>query len=83
VVLNRTYRGGTVENLTKDERPLFDVLEQAAQKFLPTGNAVLRHVVPNSQDVARFAAGSVPLGTRPEGRRLYEGVAAELLQRIG
>jgi chromosome partitioning protein len=82
VVLNRTYRGGTVENVTKDERPLFDVLEQAVQKFLPAGNAVLRHVVPNSQDVARFAAGSVPLGTRPEGRRLYEGVAAELLQRI-
>jgi cellulose biosynthesis protein BcsQ len=82
VVLNRTYRGGTVENVTKDERPLFDVLEQAAQKFLPTGNVVLRHLVPNSQDVARFAAGSVPLGTRPEGHRLYEGVAAELLPRI-
>lgn len=82
VVLNRTYRGGTVEKVTKDERPLFGVLEQAVQRFLPTGNAVLRHVVSHSQDVARFAAGSVPLGTRPEGHSLYQGVAAELLERI-
>jgi len=83
VVLNRTFRKGTVADVTKDEKPLFGILEQRAQEFLPTGNAVLRHVVPSSQDVARFAAGSVRLGTQPAGHSLYKGVAEELLQRIG
>lgn len=82
VILNRTYRGGTIGNLTKDEKPLFDALQTSIQKFLPVGNAVLKQVVPNSPEVARFAAGGVPLGTQTPGHLLYQEVAAELLQRI-
>jgi hypothetical protein len=43
---------------------------------------VLTNVVSNNAEVARFAAGSVPLGTQEEGHALYEAVATELHTRI-
>jgi cellulose biosynthesis protein BcsQ len=82
VVLNRTYRGGTTDALTKDEKRLLELLENRVQRYEPIGGAVLTHVVGNSPDVARYAAGSVPMGAHEPGRQFYKDAALELLQRI-
>jgi cellulose biosynthesis protein BcsQ len=83
VVLNRTYRKATLEKgLTKDEQVVLTPLQAGVQRAVPTGGGVLTHTVPNSPDVARFANGSVPIGTQPEGHALYGDVARELHGRI-
>jgi cellulose biosynthesis protein BcsQ len=84
VLLNRTYRKAATleEGLTKDERYVLGPLMASAQEAVPTGGGVMKNGVPNSPDVARFANGSIPIGTRPEGRELYGDVAKELYQRI-
>jgi chromosome partitioning protein len=82
VVLNRTFRPGTVKDVTKDEGIQLARLYQSVQQFCPTGNAVLDQLVPNSPEVARFAAGSVPLGVHPSGHGVYAEVAKELIRRM-
>jgi hypothetical protein len=83
VILNRTFRKATLrEGLTKDEQHTLDPLMASVQKAVPTGNGIMTHGVRNSPDVARFANGSIPLGTRPEGRGLFGDVAKELYERI-
>jgi chromosome partitioning protein len=83
VILNRTFRKATLEKgLTKDEQVVLTPLLASVQKAVPTGGGVLTHAVPNSPEVARFANGSVPIGTQAEGRELYGDVAKELHQRL-
>ena len=83
VILNRTYHKGTADDdLTKDENLSFHLLEKSVQKFLPTGGAVLKQLIKNSPEVARFAGGSVPLGTTPTGHEIYKAVACELHKRL-
>jgi cellulose biosynthesis protein BcsQ len=83
VILNRTFRKATLEEgLTRDERVVLAPLMANVQRAVPTGGGVMTHAVPNSSDVARFANGSIPIGTQPEGHRLYGDVARELRQRI-
>jgi hypothetical protein len=69
--------------LTKDEQLVLTPLMASVQRAVPTGGGVMTHVVPNNQDVVRFANGSIPFGTQSEGRELYGAVAKELYQRIG
>jgi cellulose biosynthesis protein BcsQ len=82
IVLNRTFRRGTTADLTKDEQRVLAKLQQDIQRYVPTGNTVIEDVVPNHPDVARFAAGSVPLATHKEGREIYKRVAEELWKRM-
>jgi cellulose biosynthesis protein BcsQ len=82
VVLNRTFRRGTAEDLTKDEKISMEQLHRMIQPYEPTGGAVLRHVVPNTPAVARFAAGHTPLGANEQGYEVYGDTAKELLKRI-
>jgi cellulose biosynthesis protein BcsQ len=81
VILNRTFRKGTVQDLTKDEKLLKNKLEALISPFVLTGGAVLDNVVGNSPDVAR-TMNRVPLGATPEGLALYSDVAKELYVRI-
>jgi cellulose biosynthesis protein BcsQ len=82
VVLNRTYRKGTTSELTKDEVLVLASLQKDVQRYMPGGNIVIQDVVPNHPDVARYAAGSVPLGAHKEGREIYKRVAEELHKRM-
>jgi cellulose biosynthesis protein BcsQ len=79
VILNRTFRKGTVQDLTTDEKLSKTRLELQIGPFVPTGGAVLENVVGNSPEVARTAAGGV---ARPEGLALYGDVAKELYMRL-
>ena len=82
IILNRTFRKGTVQDLTGEEKFLKAKLEGQINPFVLTGGAVLNHVVANSTEVARSVHPPVPLGARPEGRVLYGDVAKELYDRI-
>lgn len=82
LIINSTYRANTVKELTSQERQAHGRLEVLVQAFVPTGNAILSNTVRSSSEVARFAAGSLPLGASDIGHTIYGEVAKELFARI-
>lgn len=82
VILNATFRAGTTEELTKDERLALHQLRTAIKRFAPAGDPILTNVVKDDNAIARSAATNGPFGLHAAGHALYRDVALELYERI-
>lgn len=83
IVINKVYHNeGTTDNLTKDEAREFARLQQSIQKYDFARERLLECTIPSSPLVARYAGGSTPLGTSPDGHNLYRSLAENLYERM-
>ncbi len=80
VILNRTYKSGTIDNLTKYERPIFELLQNRLTDY--NIHEIMNDIIPNKSLIEKYAADSIPLGTTSEGHELYRAVAQNLYNRL-
>lgn len=82
VVINKTYRKGTIHDTTKTEQRQLERLQHSLRPYAFAADAIFEDTVPTSALIARYAEGSTPLGTSQEGHEIYDGIAQELNARL-
>jgi cellulose biosynthesis protein BcsQ len=82
IIINSTYRDGTLEQLTVNERLSLQGLRTTILKFSPTGDVILKHILKDDNNVPQAAAQRMPYGAVNSGREMYRDVALELYLRI-
>jgi len=81
VILNRTYRGGTTADLTKQELQQYDTLVAMMKGFDESADKVFRNTIRYTNQVASY--GELPYGVTKHGLATYGDVARELREQIG
>jgi cellulose biosynthesis protein BcsQ len=82
VILNRTFRkGDAYHDLTRVEEPQFSLLNRYIREYHPA-HKMLSKLIPQTPEVAKYAATSIPLGTTPCGHEIYGPFAKELYDRL-